>query len=222
MSGKLRIAIDGPSGSGKSTLGRALARRLGLPYVDTGAMYRAVAWVVAEAGLESAEEVVERLARLELTINPDPDDFRVSVDGVDVTDRLRDPEVSKAAAKVAAIEEVRSWMVPRQKSAARGGGVLEGRDIGTVVLPDADHKFFITSDEATRMSRRAAQLGEASDGARVVEDVRERDRIDRTRRVSPLRAAADAVHIDTSRQTVEESVEAMLDAIGGDSHPDAV
>jgi cytidylate kinase len=213
VSRPLRIAIDGPSGSGKSTLGRELARRLDIPYVDTGAMYRAVAWVVAREGLASPEDIVERLAGLELEIDPEPDGFRVYVDGVDVTDGLRDPSVSKAAARVAAIEQVRRWMVPLQKQAARDGGVLEGRDIGTVVLPDADCKFFVTSDEETRMARRAAQLGETRDGARVVEDVRERDRMDRSRSVSPLRAAPDAVRIDTSGHTVEESIEAMLEVI---------
>jgi cytidylate kinase len=210
MSRALRIAIDGPSGSGKSTLGRALARALNLPYVDTGAMYRAVAWVVDDAGLEAPAEIIERVQRLDLAIEPDPDDFRVLVDGEDVTDRLRAPEVSKAAARVAAIEEVRCWMVPQQQHAARDGGVLEGRDIGTVVLPDADFKFFITSDEATRMARRAAQLGLESDGAKVVQDVRERDRLDRSRRVSPLRSADDAVQVDTSAQSVDESLDAML------------
>lgn len=214
MSAVLRIAIDGPSGSGKSTLGRALARLLHLPYVDTGAMYRAVAWVVDDAGLESRAEIIERVRRLKLEIEPDPDNFRVLVDGEDVTDRLRTPEVSKAAARVAAIEEVRLWLVPQQQHAARDGGVLEGRDIGTVVLPDAEFKFFITSDEATRMARRAAQLGLESDGAKVVQEVRERDRLDRSRKVSPLRAAPDAVEIDTSEQSVQESLDTMLAEIG--------
>jgi len=214
MSDALRIAIDGPSGSGKSTLGRALARRLGLPYVDTGAMYRAIGWVVAEAGLTDTAEIVARVRALDLVIEPHPDNFRVFVDGEDVTDRLRSPEVGKAAARVATIEEVRSWMVPQQQRAALHGGVLEGRDIGTVVLPDADYKFFVTSAEGTRMARRAAQLGLQSDGAEVVEDVRERDRLDRSRSVSPLRAAADAVEIDTSNQSVDESLAVMLAEIG--------
>jgi cytidylate kinase len=209
----LRIAIDGPSGSGKSTLGRALARELELPYVDTGAMYRAVAWVALAEGLDEQSELIERLGTLRLDIDARPDGFRVLVDGRDVTDRLRTPEVSKAAARVAAIEAVRHWLVPLQREAAADGGVLEGRDIGTVVLPDADYKFFITSDEGTRISRRAAQLGAHSDDAAVVEDVRERDRMDRGRRVSPLVPAHGADHIDTSRQTVEESLAAMLAVI---------
>lgn len=210
MSRPLRIAIDGPSGSGKSTLGRALARCLRLPYVDTGAMYRAVAWAAADAGLQEPGEIVALLRDLRLEIRPQPDDFRVLVNGRDVTDRLRAPAVGRGAARVAAIAEVRDWLVPQQRRAAAGGGVVEGRDIGTVVLPAADYKFFVTSDESTRMSRRAAQLGTESDGAEVVGDVRERDRMDRSRRVSPLVAAADAVSIDTSGHSVAESLQAML------------
>ncbi len=209
----LLIAIDGPSGSGKSTLGRALAQRLGLPYVDTGAMYRAVGWVVAEAGLDDAEQIVAYVQGLELDVDSDPAEFRVRVDGVDVTDRLRHPDVGRMAAKVAAIEGVRDWMVPLQQAVARAGGVLEGRDIGTVVLPNADCKFYVTSDESIRMARRAQQLGLEEVGAEVVGDVRERDRVDRSRKHSPLRPAADAVHIDTSAQTVDESLAAMLEEI---------
>ncbi len=210
---RLRIAIDGPSGSGKSTLGRALAQRLGLPYVDTGAMYRAVGWAVAEAGLDDAEQIVAYVQGLELDVDPDPDGFHVRVNGVDVTHRLRHPDVGRMAAKVAAIEGVRDWMVPRQQAVARAGGVLEGRDIGTVVLPDADCKFYVTSDELTRMARRAEQLGLEEVGAEVVGDVRERDRVDSSRKHSPLRPAADAVHIDTSAQTVDESLAAMLEEV---------
>lgn len=213
MSRPLRIAIDGPSGSGKSTLGRALARHLGLPYVDTGAMYRAVAWAVQDAGLEDADAIVARLDGLALEVEPDPADFRVRVDGRDVTDRLRALEVGKAAAHVAAIAAVRAWLVPKQQRLAAHGGVVEGRDIGTVVIPDADYKFFVTSDEGTRMARRAAQLGEPA-GERVVEDVRERDRMDRSRKASPLVAAEDAVLIDTSGKTVAESLAEILAAIG--------
>lgn len=209
----MRIAIDGPSGSGKSTLGRALARRLGLPYVDTGAMYRAVGWVATEEDLDPAERIVERLQRLELAVVPSPDDFRVLVDGRDVTDRLRSPAVGKAASRVAAIEGVRRWMVPRQQRLAVNGGVLEGRDIGTVVMPDADCKFFVTSDEATRMARRAAQLGRPRDEAEVIDDVRERDRIDRGRKISPLAPAPDAVLVDTSGKEVSATLAEMLAVI---------
>jgi cytidylate kinase len=118
--------------------------------------------------------------------------------------------VGRAAAEVAAIAAVRAWLVPQQQAAAAGGAVVEGRDIGTAVLPDADFKFFVTSDEGTRMARRAAQLGTTSDAVEVVGDVRERDRMDRSRRISPLVPAPDAICLDTSGQTVEQSLAAML------------
>ena len=211
---RLRIAIDGPSGSGKSTLGKALAQRLCIPYVDTGAMYRAISWAVADVGLnDDVDQIVSYVQNLELKINPDSEGFRVWVNEIDVTDWLRQPGVGRMAAKVATIKEVRAWMVPRQRAAAIGGGVLEGRDIGTVVLPDADFKFYITSDESTRMLRRAEQLGLKEVVAEVVSDVHERDRVDSTRKHSPLRPAADAVHIDTTCQTVDESLSLMLKEI---------
>ena len=211
---RLRIAIDGPSGSGKSTLGKALAQRLCIPYVDTGAMYRAISWAVADAGLnDDVDQIVSYVQDLELKINPDSEGFQVWVNEIDVTDWLRQPGVGRMAAKVATIKEVRAWMVPRQRAAAIGGGVLEGRDIGTVVLPDADFKFYITSDESTRMLRRAEQFGLKEVVAEVVSDVHERDRVDSTRKHSPLRPAADAVHIDTTCQTVDESLSLMLKEI---------
>ncbi len=211
---RLRIAIDGPSGSGKSTLGKALAQRLCIPYVDTGAMYRAISWAVADVGLnDDVDQIVSYVQNLELKINPASEGFQVWVNEIDVTDWLRQPGVGRMAAKVATIKEVRAWMVPRQRAAAIGGGVLEGRDIGTVVLPDADFKFYITSDESTRMLRRAEQLGLKEVVAEVVSDVHERDRVDSTRKHSPLRPAADAVHIDTTCQTVDESLSLMLKEI---------
>ncbi len=211
---RLRIAIDGPSGSGKSTLGKALAQRLCIPYVDTGAMYRAISWAVADVGLnDDVDQIVSYVQNLELKINPDSEGFQVWVNEIDVTDWLRQPGVGRMAAKVATIKEVRAWMVPRQRAAAIGGGVLEGRDIGTVVLPDADFKFYITSDESTRMLRRAEQFGLKEVVAEVVSDVHERDRVDSTRKHSPLRPAADAVHIDTTCQTVDESLSLMLKEI---------
>ncbi len=213
MSRVLRIAIDGPSGSGKSTLGKALAAELGLPYVDTGAMYRAVAWAAQQADLEDDDDIVALLETLELDVAADPAEFRIRVNGTEVAGEIRSPAVSKAAAQVATIAGVRRWMVPRQREAAAAGGVLEGRDIGTVVLPDADCRFYVISDEGTRIGRRAAQLGLDQDGAAVVADVRDRDELDRTRRHSPLRSAADAIVIDTTGKTVDESLAAMLEEI---------
>lgn len=212
MSESLQIAIDGPSGSGKSTLGRELARVLGLPYVDTGAMYRAVAWRTLRAGASEPVEVAALLPGLRLDVDADPEAFRVRVDGEDVTEHLRDPEVGRAASFVAALPEVRAWLLPRQRALASRGGVLEGRDIGTVVLPDADCKFFVTAAESERMSRRAAQLG-TGDAETIVEDVRERDRRDKTRATAPLLVAVDAVTIDTSSESVEQSLARMLDEV---------
>tara|TARA_B100000378_G_scaffold277567_1_gene278220 strand:+ start:170 stop:715 length:546 start_codon:yes stop_codon:yes gene_type:complete len=177
-------------------------------------MYRAISWAVADVGLnDDVDQIVSYVQNLELKINPDSEGFQVWVNEIDVTDWLRQPGVGRMAAKVATIKEVRAWMVPRQRAAAIGGGVLEGRDIGTVVLPDADFKFYITSDESTRMLRRAEQFGLKEVVAEVVSDVHERDRVDSTRKHSPLRPAADAVHIDTTCQTVDESLSLMLKEI---------
>ncbi|MFQ5743581.1 MAG: (d)CMP kinase [Acidobacteriota bacterium] len=206
-----RIAIDGPSGSGKSTLGRELAQRLSLPYVDTGAMYRAVAWKADRVGASVPGGVAALLRYTRLRVEPDPAEFRIWVDGIDVTDQLRAPRVGRLAAAVAAIQEVRDWLLPKQRELAKDGAVVEGRDIGTVVLPDADCKFFLDAPESERTARRAAQLGDRGDDAAA--DVRERDRLDRGRRVSPLRPAGDAIHIQTGDQTVEESLRRMLQSL---------
>ena len=212
MKRAIRIAIDGPSGSGKSTLGLALARRLGSAYVDTGAMYRAFAWKVLQAGAEGPDEILDLLAATEMTVNADPDAFRVLVDGLDVTGYLRDPEVSSGASTVAVIPEVRDWLVALQRDLAKGSVVMEGRDIGTVVLPDADCKFFVVADEDVRIERRTAQWGGST--RRVASrDVKERDQRDSSRKTSPLRAAADAILIDTSEQSIDESLAIMLAAL---------
>lgn len=216
----LQIAIDGPSGSGKSTLGRLLARRLGLAYVDTGAMYRALAWKALEAGVEvgpqpspaAEEEMARLLADTDLRVDPDPDAFAVHLDGHDVTDRIRSPEVGRMASHVAALAPVRAWLVPRQRALASEGVVMEGRDIGAVVLPGADCKFFVTSNTGTRMERRAAQLG-LEHPEEVSEDVEARDERDRSRRASPLRPPPDAVTVDTTDSSVEESLQELLEAV---------
>lgn len=205
----LRISIDGPSGAGKSTLARALAEELDLPYVDTGAMYRALAYRAMIVGAGSEADVVGLLENLSMELVSDPGDFRVRVDGHDVTDCLRAPEVGKRASEVAQIAEVRRWLVERQRREAAEGAVVEGRDIGTVVLPDADLKLFITAPEEVRMRRRAAQLGEEV-GDRVVEDVRARDRRDQRRSTSPLRVPDGAVVVDTGAESPEESLKRIL------------
>ena len=207
----LRIAIDGPSGAGKSTLARQLAAHLRLPYIDTGAMYRAIGYVAIQQGVTRTEDVVDLLADLDLDIKSDPDDFRVFIDGVDVTERLRETEVSMRASEVAQIPAIRDWLVARQRHAAIGGAVLEGRDIGSKVLPDADLKLFITADEEIRMQRRGAQLGGHS--ADLTQEIRERDRRDKERKTSPLRVPEGALVIDTGAEAVADSFARILKAV---------
>jgi cytidylate kinase len=216
----LLIAIDGPAGAGKSAVARAVAVRLGLPYLDTGAMYRAVALLALRAGLgpdldANALASVVRLAhRLSVRFTGDPRRQRVEVDGQDVTRELRDPEVSTMASVVSAIPEVRREMVPRQReAAARSGGVVEGRDIGTVVFPDAAVKVFLTAAPEVRARRRFDELaghGVAATFDDVLAEQRERDRRDSTRPDSPLRPAEGAVVVDTSVLTLEEAVDAVV------------
>ena len=205
----LRIAIDGPSGAGKSTLARALALALGVRYLDTGSMYRAVAWAAIQAGTLDPSGVTALLDKLDLRVNSDPANFRVKVNGHDVTDELRDPRVSRRASEIAQIPAVRTWLLQRQRSETEHGAVLEGRDIGSVVLPDADVKFFITAPEEVRLRRRAKQLAGVTE-AEVAEDVRERDRRDQERPASPLRIPAGAIVIDTGDEDEQGSLERVL------------
>lgn len=208
----LRIAIDGPSGAGKSTLARQLAEHLHLPYIDTGAMYRAIGYLAMQRGVTAEQDVIDLLDGLDLDIRTDPADFRVFVDGVDVTERLRQTDVSMRASEVAQIPAVRQWLVARQRAAAAGGAVLEGRDIGSKVLPDADLKLFVTAAEEVRMRRRAAQLGGAR-SADLEQEIRERDRRDKERKASPLRIPEDAVVIDTGTEAVADSFARILQAV---------
>jgi len=208
----LRIAIDGPSGAGKSTLARQLAAHLNLPYIDTGAMYRAIGYLAMQRGVGEEADVAALLDYLDLEIRSDPEDFRVLVDGVDVTERLRETEVSMRASEVAQIPAVREWLVARQRDAAIGGAVLEGRDIGSQVLPDADLKLFVTADETVRMQRRAEQLGE-DNTADLTEEIRERDRRDKERKTSPLRIPDGAIVIDTGAESVGDSFARILRAV---------
>ena len=198
------IAIDGPAGSGKSTIGRALARRLGLEYLDTGAMYRSVTFAALQAGLDptDAEAVAALAPGVDIVVAE-----RVLVDGVDATEAIRGPEVTKAVSAVAANPEVRQVLVRRQQdwAAQRGGGVIEGRDIGTVVFPDAELKIYLTADEAERLRRRAVEAGEE-----VAQDIARRDAADSTRAASPLYAADDALVIDTTNRPIDEIVEEVL------------
>jgi cytidylate kinase len=214
------IAIDGPAGAGKSAAAREVAVRLGLPYLDTGAMYRAVGLLAHRKGLgpeldESGRSAVVELARrLEIAFSGDPRAQRVTVAGEDVTHALRTPEVSRMASVVSAIPDVRREMVWRQREvAARTGGVVEGRDIGTVVFPDAPVKVFLTATPEVRARRRFDELtqqGAALRWEEVLGEQRERDRRDSTREASPLRPAAGAVVVDTSALSLAEVVAAIV------------
>jgi cytidylate kinase len=214
------IAIDGPSGAGKSTLGRRLARELGLLYIDTGAMYRAVALAAAAAGVSAsdAEGLAEVARRASIRLEGEPDSLRVFLDGRDVSEEIRGEAVGGDASVVSAVPEVRRELVRRQREMGeRGGGVvLDGRDIGTVVFPRADVKFFLTAVPEARARRRldeerarsAAQSFEAT-----LADINDRDRRDATRDDSPLAIADDAVVIDTTELSVEDVFQRMLRAV---------
>ncbi len=206
------IAIDGPAGSGKSTVARAVAGRLKLPYLDTGAMYRSVAFTVLRAAGDPDDlEFSAKAARsMELELGDD----RVLVNGVDATLQIRGPEVTRAVSAVAANPLVRREMVSRQREwvERRGGGVLEGRDIGTVVFPDAELKVYLTADESVRAQRRAKEVTDL-DYQTVAADITRRDAVDSTRDVAPLTEADDAIIIDTSSLTIDEVVTQIVELL---------
>jgi cytidylate kinase len=202
----LTIAIDGPAGAGKSTSARDLAQALALRYIDTGAMYRGVAWAALRAGLppDHRAKVRKLLPRIKLSFSEEKLP-RLLVNGEDASLAIRTPEVSQAASRLATVPEVRTFLVRAQRRMARGGGVvMEGRDIGTVVLPKADLKFFLDASVEERARRRWKELqsGKTKQSLAAIETaIRERDHRDRTRAVSPLRAASDAVVLDTTRDS---------------------
>jgi len=220
------IAIDGPSGAGKSTLGRMLARELGLLYVDTGAMYRAAALAVVEAGASAANDdvavtSVARRARIEL--EGDPDSLRVLLDGRDVSESIRTEQITRLSSVISAIPDVRRDLVRRQREmGARGRGVvLDGRDIGTVVFPRADVKFFLTAIPEARAQRRFEEDRRREQDltfADTLADINTRDERDSTRADSPLAIAEDAVVIDTTELSIEEVFQRMLEAVR-ERHP---
>ena len=215
MTRPLIIAIDGPSGAGKSTLGRMLARELGLLYIDTGSMYRAVALAVIESTVNESDDVaVGSLAeRVDIDLAGDPDSLRVTLDGDDVTERIRAEDVTNVSSIISTIPAVRRAMVRRQRELGRRGAVMNGRDIGTVVFPDADVKFFLTAAPAERAERRLAEEREHNPAAtyeQTLADITERDRRDTTRADSPLVAADDAIVIDSTRMQIEEVFEKMM------------
>lgn len=206
------VAIDGPAGSGKSTVARAVAQRLGLAYLDTGAMYRSVAFSVlrAAADPDDVEFAANSARAMELCI----DDDRVVVNGVDATLQIRGPEVTRAVSAIATNPLVRRELVSRQREwiERRGGGVLEGRDIGTVVFPDAELKVYLTADPAVRAERRAKEVTDL-DYQTVAADLTRRDTVDSNRDVAPLSKASDAVVVDTTNLTVAEVVDRIVELL---------
>lgn len=219
------VAIDGPAGSGKSTVAHAIAERCGLTFLDTGAMYRCVTLACLRRGvdLQDAEAVAEVARQIDIAFGYDGTDQTVLLDGVEVTHDIRTPEVDRTVSVVAAIPAVREAMVLLQRAVGEQGDVVaEGRDIGTVVYPNAEVKVFLTADAAARAHRRAVQRegGDAATGdatvtdeakeQAILADIKRRDELDSTREAAPLRAAEDAHHIDSSAMTVDEVVDAIV------------
>jgi CMP/dCMP kinase len=204
---RIVIAIDGPAGSGKSTLAALLARKYGYTNIETGAMYRALALKAIERGTPDESNALAALAReSRIELQPQSDGNHVLLDGADVTARIRQQDVTEAASRVSVHPPVREWMVGRQRQMGAGGGVvMEGRDIGTKVFPDAEVKIFLDAAPEVRGSRRFLQnLGASTPAASVLAELRARDERDRTRANSPLVAAADSVVIDSTNLTLEE------------------
>lgn len=222
--GGLILAVDGPSGTGKSTTCRALARRLGAKYVDTGAMYRVATLAVLRAGVDPTDvpRVVEVTSDLPLAVNDDPDSTEVLLDGEDVSDEIRGGEVTGHVSAVSAIPEVRENLVALQRKLAADAhrAIVEGRDIGTTVLVDAPAKAFLTASPEVRAQRRHDQdvaAGRAADFATVLAEVQRRDLLDSTRKASPLKPADDAVIIDTSDLTPDDVLDRLITLVKGSS-----
>jgi CMP/dCMP kinase len=215
MKRNLIIAIDGPSGAGKSTLGRMMARALNLLYIDTGSMYRAVALAVMESSISANDDVaVGSLAgQVEIDLQGDPDSLRVILSGRDVTVEIRSEAVTELSSIISTIPEVRRAMVARQREMGERGAVFNGRDIGTVVFPDADVKFFLTAAPDERAHRRFTEEREQDASVSFDEtfaDMKERDTRDSTRTDSPLKSADDAIIVDSTGLSIDEVFQQMM------------
>jgi cytidylate kinase len=212
------VAVDGPSGSGKSSVSRGIARHLGLRYLDTGSMYRAMAWWMTEQGIDvhDTAAVAAACGQPRIEAGTDPDAPTITVDGRDVSGPIRTREVTAVVSPVSAVPAVRSRLVALQRDAIGAGGiVVEGRDIGTVVAPDAAAKIFLTARAEVRAQRRAAELSAdpAVDASLTLTELRKRDTIDTQRAASPLLMAADAVEIDASDLGLDEVIAAAVDVV---------
>ncbi|WP_327031686.1 (d)CMP kinase [Micromonospora ureilytica] len=213
--GRCVVAVDGPSGSGKSTVSRRLAVAIGARYLDTGAMYRAITFAVLRSGVDLADaaSVAKVASEVKLHIGTHPQGYAVTVDGAGVDADIRGPEVTGAVSAVAAVPAVRELLVTRQREMIANARriVVEGRDIGSVVAPDADLKVFLTASEAARAARRSAE--DSADVAATAADLARRDRLDSTRKVNPLAQAPDAVVLDTTELGIDEVVARLRDLL---------
>ena len=213
------IALDGPAGAGKSTIAKIIAKRLGLPYLDTGAMYRAMALCAIREGvsLTDAEKVDELLNRTDIKVVYEPDGQHVLVNGEDVTGRLREEEIGKGASLISKLRCVRDKLAGMQRDIAHEThAVLDGREIGTFVIPETPYKFYVTATSEERALRRVRQLeekGEKPDYELILRDIEARDYQDSHRDYAPLKQAEDAVLIDTTHMTIDEAVDAVLKAL---------
>lgn len=215
MRNKIRIAIDGPSGAGKSTIAKQVAKNMGIDYIDTGAMYRAIGYKILQEKIDLKDKamLVRMLAQTEI----DFIDGNIILDGEIVNDKIRTPEISKMASAASALEEVREKLVALQKKIGQVKSVvMDGRDIGTNVLKDAEFKFFMTASSAERAHRRWLELsekGENVDLEQVEADILQRDHNDSTRKLNPLQKAEDAIEIDTTGLTIDEVTKKILEVI---------
>ena len=218
MPQKLIVAIDGPAGSGKSTSAKIVAQKLGYLYIDTGAMYRAVTLLVIRKNISNKEDIVKLVEKTDIELDFVDGETKVKINGQDVTKEIRSPEVNSMVSEISKIEGVRTILVNKQRemSNSNRGIVMEGRDIGTVVFPEADVKIFMTASIDTRSERRMKEYHEKGT-AISLEDVKEnllsRDEIDSQRDVSPLIRASDAVEVDTSKVSIPEQVNIILEEI---------
>ena len=212
----LRIAIDGPAGAGKSTVARIVAERLGCVYIDTGAMYRALTLEALDKGIDLTDQIalVDALRQMNLTIEPGRGGNQIFIRGANVTARIREPLVSQNVSLVSSHKAVREAIVEMQQEMARHDNVvMDGRDIGTVVMPDADYKFFLSASVEVRAQRRQLELARKGYDVplgELIEQIKERDHFDSTRENSPLKKAVDAIEIDATNLTIDEVVDLIL------------
>ncbi|MBE6621043.1 MAG: (d)CMP kinase [Ruminococcaceae bacterium] len=220
----IQIAIDGPSGAGKSTVAKALAKKLGIVYVDTGALYRTIGYAAVSRGISTKDAVAMQalLSDIQIDVKYEDGIQCVYLNGENLGDRIRRPEISMAASDVSAIPAVRAFLLDTQRDIARRNSVvMDGRDIGTVILPDADVKIFMVASAEARAARRTKELEEKGMPASyedVLREMKERDAQDSGRAIAPAIPAPDAIHLDNSGMSVEESVQAVIDLIAPHLH----